>query len=146
VLVGLLVLAGSAYLLMRPSGKNPAIVPPTTATAPLPTPTGFGDATATVGGIVVSPTVAVPPSNIIGVNGWVQVANTGRGLVVRANPSKSGARLTVIPDGTKARVIDGPKAADGITWWKVDSYNSKDPSASGWCASTYLTPTSAPSP
>src|SRR5438105_3030970 len=54
-LVALLAVAGGAYLLRKPTAKSPAVLPLTTVTAPVPTPTGFGDVTATVGGIVVSP-------------------------------------------------------------------------------------------
>jgi hypothetical protein len=145
-LVVVLLLAGGTFLLTRNGGKpNPGAVPTVTVAAVVPSPTGFGDPTATV---PVQPTQppAVPPSDVIGVNGWVQVTGTGSGLVIRNTPARSGKRQLVMPDGSKMHVIDGPQEADGFTWWKVDQYNSKDPSASGWCAAQFLVPIPAPAP
>jgi Bacterial SH3 domain len=141
----LLLLGGGAWYVTRNNGKviTPSVVPTTTVAHVLATPTGFGDPTATVPVVATEP-AAPPPTDHIAVNGWVQVGGTGSGLVVRDAPAKSGKRLTVMPDGTKAHVIDGPKDADGLTWWKVEGYNSKDPSASGWCAAQFLTPVPAP--
>ena len=144
VAVVLLLAAGTWYV-TRNNGKVTPRITPTALAAVVPTPTGFGDPTATVP-IAATQPPAAPPSDTIGVNGWVQVGGTGSGLVVRSAPAKSGKRLTVMPDGTKAHVIDGPQTADGITWWKVDQFNSKDPSASGWCAGQFLAPIPAPAP
>ena len=79
-----------------------------------------------------------------GINRVMLVTGTGSSLVVRDAPAKSGKRLAAIPDGSKAHVIDGPQTADGITWWKLDSYNSKDPTAAGWSAGQFLKATTAP--
>src|SRR5439155_10243360 len=109
------------------------------ATVPLPTPTGFGDATATP---VPQPTTPAPPSGVIAVNGWVQV--TGGSLNVRQTASASAKKVKVLPVGTKAHVVDGPKDADGFTWWKIDKFDPKNPTATGWCAGKFLTATSPP--
>lgn len=143
VVVALVLLAGSLYMLSRksPSGA-PSPLPTSVATSPAPSPTGLGDPTATV---PPQPTVAgQPPPNVIAVGGWVQVTGTGSGLSVRSQAAKSGSKLKVIPDGTKARVIDGPITADGYTWWKLDQYDPKNPTASGWSAASFLQPTAAP--
>ena len=140
-----LLLAGGTWFMSRNNGKPSAGVTPTVTIAlVVPTPTGFGDPTATVPAVATQP--PAPPPNTIAINGWVQVTGTGSGLVIRNSPGKSGKRQTVVPDGTKMHVVDGPQDADGFTWWKVDQYNSKDPSASGWCAAQVLTPLPAPAP
>ncbi len=140
----LLALGGGYYMMKNKSGTvAPLVTSKLTATVPAPTPTGLGDATPTS---VTPPTTAPPPANVIAVNGWVQVANAGNGLTLRGTPAKSGARITLMPNGTKARVADGPKQADGYTWWKVDSFSSKDPTKSGWCAADFLTPIPKPGP
>jgi hypothetical protein len=147
IIVLLLALAGGVWLLNRNNSRAPlAQTPPkpTVAAAVQPTPTGFGDPTATVPAPPTPPPPAAPPPGQIGVNAWVLVTGTGSSLVVRDAPSKSGKRLGSIPDGSKAHVIDGPQSADGITWWKIDNYNSKDPTASGWSAGQFLKATTAP--
>lgn len=141
-LVAVIVLLGGAGIMLKGRGnKAPVIAASTTPTAPIATPTGFGDATATPA--FVPTKVAVPPSNVIGVNGWVQV-NQGSRLTLRSDPTTSGSRLRVLASGTKAHVIDGPKSADGYTWWKIDGFDSAITSASGWVAGEYLTPIPPP--
>ncbi len=148
IVVVLVVLLGGTWLLTRNNGKVAPQASPTTPAVVqvLPTPTGFGDPTVTVqASAATTPQAPTQPStNQIAINGWVQVAGTGSGLVVRDSPAKAGKRLVVIPDGTKAQVVDGPTTADGLTWWKLQGYDSKNPTSSGWCASQYLSPTTAP--
>ncbi len=140
----LVVLAGSALLFGRQGAVEAPNGPLTQATASLPaaTPTGLGH---TVSPTSPPPTAAAqnPPAQIT-VGGWVQVVNTKTGLRVRSAPSASGRRLMVVPDGTKLRVVGGPRQADGYTWWQVEGFNPRDPSAQGWCAGEFLIPTSAP--
>jgi hypothetical protein len=146
IVVLVLALLAGTWLLTRSGGKTPVQASPTVPAVAVvqPTPTGFGDPTATVPAAPTQPPPPQPPPGQIGVNGWVQVTGTGSSLVVRDAPSKSGKRLGTIPDGSKAHVIDGPQSAEGITWWKVDNYNSKDPTAAGWSAGQFLKATTAP--
>jgi len=143
VVVALLAVGGGS-LLMRaqptkgvPTGAG--TVPTAAATKPLPTPTGLGDATATP---LATATTAAPPANVIGVNGWVQVQADS--LVVREAPSRTAARVKVLANGTKAHVVDGPKDADGFTWWKIDQFDPKNPSSTGWSAGKFLAPIPPP--
>ncbi len=147
-LVALLVLAaaGGGFLMLK--GKTGAQALATqTATAgarptqPVPTPTGLGDATATPA--VTSTPKPPPPSNVLAVGGWGQV-QSGSGLVLRDAPAKSGKRLGVLTPGTKAHIVDGPTTADGYTWWKVEKYDGGNPTASGWVAGQFLSPSTAP--
>jgi len=135
--------AGGGFLLIKGNSgaKGLAVGTSTPApTRPAPTPTGFGDATNTP---VPTNTPAPPPANVIAKNGWVQIQSTN-GLVLRDAPSRNGKRLTVLSNNSKAHVVDGPQDADGYKWWKVDRYDSKNPTASGWVAGQFLAPTAAP--
>lgn len=142
VLLLVILAAGGGFLVMRSKAQSPTVlaVPSATATRPLPTPTGFGDATATP---VPTNTPVLPPPGQIGVNGWVQVQSSN-GLILRDAPGTGGKRIGLMPNGTKAHVIDGPKDANGFTWWKVDHFDPKNPQASGWSASKYMVATGAP--
>ena len=150
VLLAVLAIAGGGFLLLRSriAPDQPTVVVRPSVTGPAATATGFGDPTATVPPqpttpATVAPTVQLPPEGTIGVNGYVQVSSAS-GLVVRAEPSTSGARVTVMPNGTKAKVIDGPVEANGYTWWKVTAFNPQNPAQEGWCAQTFLKPTTPP--
>lgn len=142
--------AGSYLLLLRPRlGTNtPIVAAGPSVTVPAATATGFGDPTATAPPQPTTQASAVatpqlPPPDTIGVNGYVQVSSAS-GLVVRSDPTTSGKRITVLPNGTKARVIEGPQEANGYTWWKITGFNPQDPELAGWCAQTFLKPTTAP--
>lgn len=132
---------GAAYLKGNPLGGRPLAVVKPTATTPPPTPTGLGDPTAT--SKAVPPTVAATvPSNVIAVGGWVQV-NVAN-LNVRKQAGASAAKVTVVTNGTKAKVIGGPTDADGLTWWQITNFDPANPANTGWCAGKYLTPIPAP--
>jgi hypothetical protein len=133
--VALAALGGGSLLLRdRVVAVAPAATVTPQPTRPVPTPTGFGEATPTP---PPTPTSALPPAGVIGVNGWVEV-KAGGGLVLRDAASRSGKRLRVLRDGTKAHVVEGPVEADGFTWWRVDNFDPNDPAATGWLAGQYL--------
>jgi hypothetical protein len=139
----LLAAMGGGYLLMKGKTGAQGIVaqtPTVAPTPPPPTPTGFGDATNTP---VATKTPAPPPANVMAVNGWA-VVQSSSGLSLRQTASKTGKRMTVLPNNTKVHLVEGPKDADGLKWWRVDRYDTKNPSASGWLAGQYLAPTAAP--
>jgi hypothetical protein len=46
--------------------------------------------------------------------------------------------MAKLSDGTKARVVDGPREADGFTWWKLDGFDKSNTALSGWSVSDYL--------
>lgn len=121
-----------------------------TVTIPPATPTGFGDPTAI---IVITPTNTVPPAVItvpdeIGLGVWVQVVNTADGLRVRDVPGTgaNSTRIGALAPGAKVRVVGGPQAVDGTTWWQVEGFNPANPTAQGWCAAQFLRPTTPPTP
>jgi hypothetical protein len=140
IVVALILLGGFAVLANNQNRATLA-TPTATATTPPPSPTGFGEPTAT-SPVAVTTSVVVPPGTIA-IGGWVQVTGAG-GLIVRAQPSTSGRRITAIAEGTKAKVVEGPETANGYTWWKVTGFSKSDPELEGWCAETYLKPTTPP--
>lgn len=92
-------------------------------------------------------TPTAPPSvGGLSIGDYVQIAGTeGAGLRVREGPGTTGASRFVAMDSEVFRIKDGPKEADGFTWWYLEA--PYDPSRSGWAASKYLSlvnPTSTP--
>jgi hypothetical protein len=53
--------------------------------------------------------------------GGLAIVNTTEGdtLNVRAAPTRDSAVMTRLPDGDRVTIVDGPRAAEGFTWWKV---------------------------
>lgn len=92
-------------------------------------------------------TPTAPPSvGGLSVGSYVQIAGTeGAGLRLRDAPGTSSASRFVAMDSEVFRIKEGPKEADGFTWWYLEA--PYDPSRSGWAASKYLSlvnPTSTP--
>lgn len=133
---------GGLYMAARGQGdtNSPAVIPAASMTVPIPTPTGFGDATVTP---VPTNTPVPPPPGVMAIGGWAQVKTSG--LTMRAEPSLTGAKITVLKNGTTARIVGGPQAANGVTWWKLDM-SSSNPAWVGWCSGQYLAPVGPPSP
>lgn len=60
----------------------------------------------------------------------IVAAGQGDCLNVRAAPSKSATIVTCLADGATVRITDGPRTADGETWWLLDGL--------GWASGTWL--------
>ncbi len=70
------------------------------------------------------------------VGGRARVEGTlGNGLRVRTQPTTGALEVTRLPDGTVVRLVGGPRAADGYTWWQAQASG-----ATGWVADEWLTP------
>lgn len=134
-------IGGGIWLATHNFASNHPAVLPTVTLAPKPSPTGFGDPTATVPPAPTATAMPVPPAGTIGINGWVKVTQNVR---LRDAATTSGKSLGVLQTNKTAHVIDGPVEANGYTWWKVDQYDPNNPTASGWCAGAFLTPIPAP--
>src|SRR5687768_8700845 len=138
--LAVLIVVLAAFFIFPRSGPNQTPNPagqPTSVSQPLPTPTGFGDPTPTGASGTQATTVPIIVDTIA-VGGYVSVTGTGDGLIVRSSPSRAGARMAKLADGTKARVVDGPRESDGFTWWKLDSFDKNNTSLSGWSVADYL--------
>ena len=117
--------ADPSAIALRPTAILATITPsPVVPTAtPLPTP-------------VPSPT---PQGLYIG--GAAIVSGTGSALRLRSDPGLQTTTLKTITDGTRLQILEGPRQADGLIWWRL-----RDPSdgAEGWAAQTYLVPSTIP--
>ena len=109
-----------------PQGFVPAdltIIPPSTLT---PSPTTV-------------PTFAVTstPEGQIGVGAYVQITGTGgAGLRIRKDPGQNGETVFLGEEEETFLVKDGPKDADGHTWWYLVA--PYDQTRAGWAAADYL--------
>jgi uncharacterized protein YraI len=59
-------------------------------------------------------------------------AGAGDCLNLRAAPGLAAPVLACLPSGARVTITDGPRSADGRTWWQVDGR--------GWAAADYLQP------
>ncbi len=104
-----------------------------TATSGSGATTGASKTTAAgAGGTTVAGTTAAATTAAASKTALVK-GTGGDGLNMRETPSKSGAKVTSIKDGEKVNIKDGPKDADGLTWYQIE-YQGK----TGWASSAYL--------
>jgi hypothetical protein len=83
------------------------------------------------------PTSTPAPGTIV-VGVYVQISNTGmEGLNIRAEPGLASKVLFAGYDAEAFLVTNGPREADGYTWWHLTA--SYDSTRSGWAAQDYLT-------
>ncbi|HEX2978641.1 MAG TPA: hypothetical protein VHO48_00100 [Anaerolineaceae bacterium] len=92
--------------------------------------------------VEVSPTptqASVPPSNdAVALGSYVQVLGTGgAGLRLRSDPTTASSMRLLALDSEVFVVKDGPRDADGFTWWYLE--NPYDTSKGGWAVSNFLT-------
>ncbi len=107
------------------------VIPVPTATPITPTPT-------------VNATLTAQP-NQIAINSYVQISGTGTdGLRIRSAPGLNSNTVFRGDESETFLVKDGPKQADGYTWWYVVALY--DSSRAGWAAATYLAAVPAPTP
>jgi hypothetical protein len=104
-----------------------------------PTPTPLGDVPAT--SAAQASTQAVPPAPLpgtFGVGAYVQISGTdGDGLRLRSAPGLDGKVEFLALESEVFVITDGPRDADGYTWWFVVA--PYDKSVQGWAVSNYLT-------
>jgi len=136
--VGLLVLIAALwYLIIAPGGKAPPLVTatPVATFTPWPTVTPM---------VVTAPTQtsqpapqATPKPGAIAIGMRVEVTGTGvNKMRLRQGPGTNTVTIKLVSDGTRFVVVDGPKDADGHTWWKLDDQSG----LVGWGAAEYLKP------
>ena len=101
----------------------------------IPAPTGTSSAPATPTIDPFAPTVS--PSGIA-VGNYVQITGTeGQGLRIRSEPSLNGNPEFLGYDAEVFLVKDGPREADGFTWWYLVA--PYDETRVGWAAADFLT-------
>ena len=80
----------------------------------------------------------IHPDNEIAIGAYIQITGTeGVGLRLRAGPGLSTELLFLGEDSEVFQVKDGPKEADGYTWWYIVA--PYDDSRAGWAAANFLT-------
>jgi hypothetical protein len=113
---------------------------------PLPTPTLTPTATLVPTATAVPtltptdtpvPTATATPAPVITAGGQVIVKGTGgQQLSLRAGPAVTQERLRIVEEGSALKVLEGPVAADGFQWWKVQTTDGVE----GWAAGNWLVP------
>lgn len=117
--------ASAALTIIPPPTGTPRAVPPTATPLP-PTPTPI-------------PTLQIGE---FGIGVYVRVDTGGDALRVRAEPGLNAAPLFLAFDEEVFLISDGPRQADGYTWWYLTA--SYDPNRVGWAAQDFLTVVSSP--
>lgn len=107
------------------------IIPAPTSTPVAPTPTAT---------VVLDSDDAVPPAPVpgtFGLGAYVQISGTGGdGLRLRSEPGLDAPIRFLALESEVFRVQDGPREADGYTWWNLVA--PYDESVQGWAVSNYL--------
>jgi len=111
---------------------------------PLPTPTPTATLVPTATALPTStptdtpvPTATATPVPVILVGGRVVVQGTeGQQLSLRAGPAVAQNRLRIVEEGSVLKVVEGPVAADGFQWWRVQTSDNVE----GWVAGNWLVP------
>ncbi len=139
-LIFALALIGLAYLVfLSQADKAQAVqTTPQYQVTLLPAPTETPTLVPT--SILSTPTlsdVSILPPDVIAVSRYVKVIGTqGLGLRMRAEAGTSGEVNFLAMDDEAFKIIDGPIAKDGYTWWHCEALLDK--TRSGWAAEDYL--------
>lgn len=142
IILGLVCVAliAVALYVFQPATRNYQYVTPVIKVIPAPTlepsPT-YGPS--------LEPT-ATPPEGIppdpganISVGISIHISGTGgEGLRLRREAGKNGTPIFLGAENEVFTVVDGPKSADGYTWWYLQA--PADTTRAGWAASNYLAP------
>ena len=145
IVVGIVILVCVGLVLLvkaiQRRGANETPVPTATATRQsMPTATSTPSAlliqTATPTVVLpISPTAQAGPFTEIAAGAPVVVQGTGvAGLNLRAQPTTAAAIVITVKEGNSLTVVEGPKEADGLVWWKLRTSDGKE----GWGAAKYL--------
>ena len=126
-------------LVMRPAAvQQPTVTPVFVVITPARTPSSAPD-TPTPDAVGHRPTPTFPPppaGSLIKVDAYVHVVNTGGGLRLRYEPGLLSEVNYLAVDYEVFVVKEGPREADGMTWWFLVA--QADERRNGWGASNYL--------
>jgi len=107
------------------AGVPPSLTPGIVSTAPGSDPTQP----------VATPTLSVGPAIAIGATIVVK-GTEGSGLTVRQGPGIDYTYVFVATEGEKFKIGDGPKQANGYTWWYIVDPNNAD--RFGWAVQNFM--------
>ena len=133
----LMVAIAGLYQLCGVSDMLEPLPPLSTPTQTLPS-----GSTATPGlALTATPmaTATPTPEPQIAIGGQAVVYGTGEDkLRCRAVPGVEETLVTILDEGARLKVLDGPLSADDHEWWKVETQDGQV----GWVASDWLLPVS----
>ncbi len=111
-------------------GVPPSAAPGALSTAPVGNPTQppSGGPTATTPA-VVGPAITIGATIVV-------KGTEGSGLTVRQGPGIDYTYIFVANEGEQFKVQDGPKEANGYTWWYIVDPNNAD--RFGWAVQNYM--------
>jgi len=141
VILGALVVAGLLLLVTMisigwtsaPRSSNVGFVPAYLTVIPASTATSNAPATATI-----DPFAPTPVPTGIAIGNYAQITGTeGEGLRIRSEPGLNGEPVFLGFDSEAFLVQDGPREADGYTWWYIVA--PYDETRAGWAAADFLT-------
>ncbi len=135
-----------AWKAVQANKEPPTIAVTPTFTLPPPTATPTTPSLPTLAPPTDTPLLPTPTTPLqITIGAWVKVVGSGdAGLSFRAGPGLENARLKILNDGARLKVLDGPRESDGHTWWRLEEYVDGQAGVIGWTVEQYLEPTGAP--
>ncbi len=136
-----LILLAFTLLVILAARRSPAPTGlPTAALYIIPAPTDTLPVPTTVLQPTPSPTSEVPPPpppGVIAIGSFVQVTGTGEaGLRMHDDASLDSKTQLLGMDNEVFKVSDGPRQADGYTWWYLVA--PYDATRHGWAVANYL--------
>ena len=140
VILGALLLAGLLLLITAISigltsarqASGVGFTPADITVIPAPTSTSSAPATATI-----DPFAPTATPTGIAIGNYVQISGTnGEGLRIRSEPGLNGNFEFLGYDSEVFIIKDGPRQADGFTWWYLVA--PYDESRAGWAAADFL--------
>ncbi|HZB96077.1 MAG TPA: SH3 domain-containing protein [Herpetosiphonaceae bacterium] len=104
---------------------RPTLVPPTPQSSP-----------------TVQPSASPTPPPGLAPNNSAIVSGTGRALLLcRKEPGTDKPVVARLPEGKIVKLLEGPKEANGLQWWRIEVDGK-----SGWSAEPFLKPAPTPTP
>lgn len=85
---------------------------------PLPSPTPAVFAPPTLSPTFAPPTIIAPAGLAVGADAFINTTD-GDSLRLRSGAGRSFTIIAELTDGTRVTLLEGPRAADGLTWWRV---------------------------
>lgn len=140
LLAGLLLLITAVSIGLTSARQNSEVgfTPAEITVIAAPTSTSSAPATATI-----DPFAPTPAPTGIALGNYVQISGTeGQGLRIRSEPGLNGNFEFLGYDSEVFIVKDGPRQADGFTWWYLVA--PYDETRNGWAASDFLAYVPAP--
>jgi hypothetical protein len=148
VIIGALMVASlllgitfAALYVYRPQPPVPGQATAVILVLPAPTATPVPPTLAPVTPTSAGP--ANPDAAALAIGTYVKISGTGGdGLRLRSTAGLEGKVLVLAGEGEAFLVSDGPKTADGYTWWSLTG--ATDSTRTGWAVANYLTLTGKP--